>query len=270
MITPETFVDQLGKIFRERGFLSYESSTKDESRKEALTLHEGIRLVLGLKGEDSVYMYWEWRQLKSSFDVMWAEFDNCASIVEGRTTSAIAFCSKPETSLADVLNVLDLVKTVNLTAFPRAVRRPTKSESQVRFAGKRLGAILMTLGVASDLTESGYGDLLTTLSNSGEDEIDLLDHLDRVVRREQADATRIAPPSHIVILRALGRAFEKINADRIKDEIPALNFSEFLRETEENSNWAGLSDKDVLRRLLVIVPEEADTSKKAIEKFLSS
>jgi hypothetical protein len=215
-------------------------------------------------------MYWEWRQLKSSFDAMWTEFDKSASKIDGRTTSIIAFCSRPEISLADLLQVLDLVDQRNLLAFPQAVRRPTKSESQVRFVGKRLGAILMTLAIAADLTNSGYGDLLSTMSEAGKDEIATLDFLDRLIVREQFDKASIKGPSQIVISRALGRAYEKTNIDRARDEISEFNFSEFLRETESNSNWAGLSDKDVLRRLLTIAPDTAEASKKANEKFLSN
>lgn len=269
MISAGSFLDQLRKLFQERGFLPYENSAKDKSSKDALTLHEGVRQVLGLRTEDSVYMYWEWRQLKSSFDAMWTEFDKAASKIDGRTTSVIAICSRPELSLADLLQVLDLVDQGNLLVFPQAVRRPTKSESQVRFVGKRLGAILMTLAIAADLTDSGYGDLLSTMSEVGEDEIDALDFLDRLIVREQLDKASIKAPNQIVIARALGRAFEKTNIDRAKDEITELNFLEFLRETESTANWAGLSDKDVLRRLLIISPEVATTSQSAVEKFLS-
>jgi hypothetical protein len=270
MISADSFLEKLRKLFEERGFLSYENSSKDKSSENASVLHEGVRQVLGLKTEDSVYMYWEWRQLKSSFDAMWTEFDRSASKIDGRTTSIIAFCSRPEISLADLLQVLDLVDQRNLLAFPQAVRRPTKSESQVRFVGKRLGAILMTLAIAADLTNSGYGDLLSTMSEAGKDEIATLDFLDRLIVREQFDKASIKGPSQIVISRALGRAYEKTNIDRARDEISEFNFSEFLRETESNSNWAGLSDKDVLRRLLTIAPDTAEASKKANEKFLSN
>lgn len=270
MISADSFLEQLRKLFQERGFLPYESSAKDKLTKDALTLHEGVRQVLGLRAEDSVYMYWEWRQLKSSFDAMWTEFDRAASEIEGRTTSVIALCSRPELSLLDLFQMLDLIDQGNLLAFPQAVRRPTKSESQVRFVGKRLGAILMTLAIAADLTDSGYGDLLSTMSEAGDDEIDLLDFLDRLVIREQLDKASIKAPNQIVIARALGRAFEKTNVDRVKEEFSEFNFLEFLRETESSANWAGLSDKDVLRRLLTIEPETADSSLRAIEKFFLS
>lgn len=269
MILAASFLDELRKVFQDRGFLSYEGSANGKLSKDALTFHEGIRQILGLKTEDSVYMYWEWRQLKSSFDAMWTEFDRAASQIDGRTTSAIAVCSRPDTSLANLLQLLDLVDPANLSTFPQAVRRPTKSESQVRFVGKRLGAILMTLAIAADLTDSGYGDLLSSMSEAGDDEIDLLDFLDRLIARERTDKASIKAPTQIVISRALGRAFEKTNIDRAKDEIPELNFLEFLRETESTANWAGLSDKDVLRRLLAISPEVAATSQSAVEKFLS-
>lgn len=269
MIAPSDFLANLKSQIDESGFVSYFESTSKAS-SEGLALHQAIRKVLNLKPDDSIYMYWQWRELKIAFDAMWLEMDRAASEKESRITSVIAMSSKPDVKGEDMISIITSINPEKLLSFPRAIRRPTKSESQVRFIGKRLGAILMTIGIAADLTESGYGDLLSTLSNSGETEIDLLDHLDQIIIRESTDLNSIKPPQHAVILRALGRAFEKINEIRSKENVSELNFLEFLRETEESANWAGLSDKDVLRRLLAISPDETDAGKKANEKFLTN
>jgi hypothetical protein len=215
-------------------------------------------------------MYWEWKQLKTCLPAVWTAFDAAASKFEGRTTSAIASCSRLGFSANDLLSLIDLVDEKKLEVFPKAVRRPTKSESQVRFVGKRLGAILVTLGIAAEATDSGFGDLLSSMSQVAVDELQMLEQLDALVRREIGDPHQARPPSQVVILRALGWAYEEVNRARIEEDLPEFNFVEFLRETEASANWSGATDQDVLRRLLTIAPENADSSRKAIEKFLSN
>lgn len=270
MITGSVFIEQLIAQFRESGFIPYSHSHSHPKKRKELTLHQGIRSALDMKEEDSIYMYWEWRQLRTSLGAMWSEFDAAASKFAGRTTSIISVCSRPELTVNDLFSLFQLIDAKNLEAFPIAVRRPTKSEAQVRFTGKRLGAILMTLGIVAEATKSGFGDLLSSVSVATDDEIQLLDHLDGLVRREIGNPIEASPPSHVVVLRALGRAYEAMNQTRMSEDITEFNFCEFLRETEATANWSGLTDQTVLRRLLVMAPEDlADSSRKAIEKFLS-
>lgn len=269
MISGSEFVELLVARFHECGFSPYLDSQSGSKDRKELFFHEGIRGVLGMRDDDSIYMYWEWRQLKTAFDAMWAELDIAASKIDGRVTTAIALCSRPEVTVNDVVALLGAVNTGKLVDFPRTFRRPTKSEGQVRFIGKRLGAILMTLGVVVDATNSGYGDHLSSASYAAHDDIQLLEYLDGLVFRELGDPHEAKPPTQVVILRALGWAYEKVNESRLEEDLSEFSFAEFLRETEASANWSGLTDQMVLRRLLTIAPEKADASKKAIEKYLS-
>lgn len=270
MISGPIFVEQLISRFRESGFVPYSDSQSDSRKRQELTLHQGIRGVLNMRDDDSIYMYWEWRQLKTAFDSMWTELDVAASRFEGRTTSAIFVCSRPEFTESDLFSFFQMVDVENLEAFPIALRRPTKSEGQVRYTGKLLGAVLMTLGIVAEAMDSGFGDLLSSISDAADNEIQLLDHLDGVAKREIGNPHEAKPPSQIVILRALGWAYEEVNKTRVNEDLAEFNFAEFLRETEQSANWSGLTDQLVLKRLLAIAPERADASKKAIDKFLSN
>ena len=79
----------------------------------------------------------------------------------------------------------------------------------------------------------------------------------------------IAPMKSIVIVRALGFALQSTNKSRELDDLEPLTLSEFLFETDDNANWSGLSDQVVLKRLLSIAPDETETAKRAIDKFLA-
>jgi hypothetical protein len=147
-------------------------------------------------------------------------------------------------------------------------RRPTKSESSVRFVGKITAALLSTLGVIEESRKSGYGDLFSSLTDQVRTNEELLAHLDSMCA--SIDSTlSLSPPKSIVILRALGKAFEESNKQRARDDLAELSLSEFFIETEESANWAGLSDSVVLKRFLAISPEDAEAAEKAIAKFLA-
>jgi hypothetical protein len=269
VISGPIFIEQLISRFRESGFVPYSDSQSDSKKRQELTLHQGIRGVLNMRDDDSIFMYWEWRQLKTAFDSMWTELDLAASKLDGRITTAIAMCSRPASTTNDLMSLLSAVEPEKLVDFPIPVRRPTKSEAQVRFIGKRLGAILMTLGVVVEATNTGFGDLFSSISFAVDDDIQLLDHLDGLVHREIGNPHEATPPSQVVVLRALGRAYEKVNQTRVSEELSEISFAQFLRETELTANWSGLTDQNVLRRLLVMAPEDiADSSRRAIEKFL--
>ncbi len=214
-------------------------------------------------------MYWEWRDLKPSFDAMWVALDAAASKIEGRRTSAIAFCSPESRNLVEIKTLFDRIDFDQMSAFPSATRRPTKSEAQVRFTGKLLGAILMAMGTLESVRDSGFGDLFSSLAKEDTSNVNLLALIDDALSQELGDLKLATPPQSIVVLRALGWAIQHMNETRISDELPPFNLSEFFLETESSANWSGMSDKVVLRRLLAMAPEEgADASKRAIEKFL--
>ena len=254
----------------EKGFIPYGSVKLGKRPKdEGLLFHEAIRDALGMRFDDSVYMYWEWQKLSLALNAMWSELDDAASQIAGRRTTAIASIFEPTVDLEKVNLLLGLTNSnTSLIEFPKIVRRPTKSESAVRFAGKMLGALFATLGALEETRSSGYGDLFSSLADKPRTNEELLLHLDAMCLATNP-TLELQPPKSIVILRALGNAFEDSNKSRSNDDMPELSLGEFFVETELSANWAGLSDQVVLRRLLLISPEEADAPKKAIEKFFA-
>ena len=254
-----------------KGFIPYGAVKLGKRPNDTgLLFHEAVRTALGMKFDDSVYMYWEWQSLATSLNSMWNALDDSASRIIGRRTTAIASIFE-ETVTIDEVNVLlnDVVSNSSPTEFPKVVRRPTKSEAAVRFVGKMLGALFATLGALEETRSSGYGDLFASLTDKPRTNEELLRHLDGLCRLI-SPSLELKPPKSVVILRALGNAFEDTNKLRAKEDMSELSLSEFFIETELSANWAGLSDQVVLKRLLLISPEEADAPKKAIEKFLAN
>lgn len=254
-----------------KGFIPY-GAVKLGKRPNGtgLLFHEAVRTVLGMKFDDSVYMYWEWQGLATSLNSMWISLDDSASRIIGRRTTAIATVFEESVTIQEVNLLLnDVISNSSSIEFPKIVRRPTKSEASVRFVGKMMGALFATLGALEETRSSGYGDLFSSLTDKTRTNEELLLHLDDMCRVANS-SLELQPPKSIVILRALGNAFEDTNKRRAKEDMPELSLSEFFIETELSANWAGLSDQVVLKRLLLISPEEADAPKKAIDKFLAN
>jgi hypothetical protein len=156
-ISQESVIESVQQKLLSEGFLAYEKIRLGKRLDSGLTLHEVIRRSVGMKDGDSTYMYWEWRELKPSLDAMWTALDEAASRVEGRRTTAIAFCSPDSRSRDEVLRMLESVHVIETNSIPSVTRRPTKSEAQVRFTGKLLGAILMAMGTLELTRDSGFG-----------------------------------------------------------------------------------------------------------------
>lgn len=259
------------EILNSKGFIPYGSVKLGKRPNDTgLLFHEAVRTSLGMKFDDSVYMYWEWQSLETSLNAMWKSLDDSASHIAGRRTTAIASLFE-ETVTIEEVNVLlnEVTSNSSPNEFPTIVRRPTKSEAAVRFSGKMLGALFATLGALEETRSSGYGDLFSSLTDEPRTNEELLHHLDGLCGTI-GPSLELKPPKSVVILRALGNAFEDTNKLRAKEDMSELSLSEFFIETELSANWAGLSDQVVLKRLLLISPEEADAPKKAIEKFLAN
>ena len=253
-----------------KGFIPYGAVKLGKRPNDiGLLFHEAVRTALGMKFDDSVYMYWEWRKLSQALNAMWIALDDSATRVLGRRTTAIASIFVETVTISEVNLLLDdVMSNSSPIDFPKVIRRPTKSESAVRFAGKMLGALFATLGALEETRSSGYGDLFSSLADKPRTNEELLLHLDALCKAANP-TLELQPPKSIVILRALGTAFEDTNKLRAKEDMPELSLSEFFVETEMSANWAGLSDQVVARRLDSISPEKTGASRNALEKFLA-
>jgi hypothetical protein len=78
-------------LLRQKGFIPNGAVKLGKRPNSAgLLFHESIRESIGMKSDDSVYMYWEWKELSISLNAMWVVLDVAASKVAGRPTTAIA------------------------------------------------------------------------------------------------------------------------------------------------------------------------------------
>ena len=266
-------------LVQAEGFAPYVSAGAGSSAR-GVQLHESIRRAIGMtkvseKGvvsalDDSVYMYWEWKELKKALDVLWTVLDDSASRMFGRRTTAIACCAAPGRTSDEVVALLTNAKVPAGLQFPTTTRRPTKNESSVRFGGKLLGALLQTIAVLEQGLNAGYGDLFSTLGQEEHTNIELLEVLDARCRLLQANGTKLIAPSSTVVVRALGRALDKHNEPIKREDGQPLSLGQFLAATEETANWAGMTNQAVLTRLLTIAgPDDSVAAIKEIERFLA-
>jgi hypothetical protein len=252
----------------EKGFLPFGAIKLGKRTLPGITLHEAFRNAIGMKPDDSVYMYWEWEELNAFISGFWVAIDNAASVHLGRRTTGIALAFDETRSLAEMDSLLKKVEFAQVNSLESITRRPTRNEASIRFVGKLLGACLSTLAVIETTTSCGYGDLISSLSTSSVSNVNLLKILDERAKSIGIPLGDLSAPESVLIPRALGWAFEKFNADLVAEDQSQLSLAEFFVETESSANWAGLSDQSVLRRLLVIAPEKAEGQIKAITKFL--
>lgn len=267
--TPIEVLGEMEGALRREGFLPYEKIKLGKRMSTGITLHESMRSALSMKPDDSLYMYWEWSQLKPAIDSLWTALDVAASKIEGRTTSSVAFAGRENSTLSDVCRMIEAVDTSNLLIFPIAHRRPVHSESQVRFVGKFLGACLQTLGILVSNSESEYGELFSELAKTPLSNEELLAFLDEKCGSLGKDLSSLSKPKSPVILRALGFALQVTNEARDFEDLAELSLSQFLIETDATDPWINFSDVSVLKRLLEIAPEKSMTGLASIKKFLS-
>ena len=266
----QSILDGTIKQIEAEGLLPFGSIKLGKRTKPGITLFESLRNSLSMKIDDSVYMYWEWIELERFVSELWTALDESATAFVGRKTSAIAVAFEESLTTEEILKILRNVEFQDSTKGIEAIsRRPTKSESSVRYVGKLLGACFTTIGIVEKANNCGYGDLFSTLSSDSRTNIELLSDLDEMAKGFDVPLTTLQPTDSVLILRALGWALEKVNEERKQEDQTPLTLSGFLFETEQSANWSGLSDQAILRRLLAISPETAETQQKAIAKFLA-
>ena len=264
----ESTIVRVRQSLNESGFLPFGGIKLGKRTAPGVTLHEAFRNAIGMKPDDSVYMYWEWEELGAYISGFWDAIDGAASVHLGRRTTAIAMAFDETRTLAEIDSLFEKVEFAQVHSLESITRRATRNEASIRFVGKLLGACLSTLAVIETTTSCGYGDLISSLSTSSVSNVNLLRILDDRAKSSGIPLGDLSAPESVLIPRALGWAFEKFNADLAIEDQSQLSLAEFFVETESSANWAGLSDQSVLRRLLVIAPEKAEGQVKAISKFL--
>jgi hypothetical protein len=115
-----------------------------------------------------------------------------------------------------------------------------------------IGAILETIGVIAESEDCGYGEVLSWMANPILGDEELLAKLDercssRGPHQQMQDKSTYIP-------RELGRAYMLVR-DQRNDSSGSLSFSGFVSEQDVEANWEGLSNLSILKRLLVIAPQ---------------
>ncbi|MEY4081231.1 MAG: hypothetical protein RL430_1661 [Actinomycetota bacterium] len=113
---------------------------------------------------------------------------------------------------------------------------------------------MLAIVVAKEQREVSFGDLFSDLSKLHLDNEGLLAHVDDIILESKIEIDALPDPVSLVIARLLVSAIaaESELLERESDRSVSLGACEFFALTEENANWAGLSDSAVLDRLLRI------------------
>lgn len=267
MPTSVQILDAIKNVITTNSLISSDEMTLGVRSKSGVTFHEAVRSSLEMRTNDSYYMYWEWRELRRSFESFWIELDLAASNVAGRPTTAIALLG---TNPALAITVLDRANPDRIPDFVLPHRRPTSSESQVRFVGKLLGSCLQTMGIVATNAEIPLGQVLSRIAGNDFSDEELLEFLDRWCLEIAGDVTTLKKPNSAILLRALGFAYQTTTQTFIEEFVENLSLADFIKATNDTSPWASYSDSGLLRRLLDISPDETESSKRAIDKFLNA
>ncbi len=260
------FFHAVGEVLRREGF---RPSGTEEGTSIGLTLHEAIRRTLRddgsrLDSDVADVGFWEWEEIRSFLNSVWTALDKVALVQPLGRHSALAWAHQSERTLQEVLSLLEDAEGVTLPPVPTATRRPVIAG--IPQSGKTLGSILETLAVIHEFTGTPYGDLLSSMASLDLSDEGMLRVLDSQCTSLSRDLERTDKRS--VIPRSLGRAYLAMSKSFEMDEVQAPSFAQFIRLEETESNWSGMSDAALLKRLLAVAPEESETFKKAIARFL--
>lgn len=242
------------------------------TKVEGLTIHDSLRSALNMKSEDSVYVYWNWEELIEFLRDAWRRLDAAASEVAERKTSTIAFLFDESQTIVDALNVLDRVDCRNTPRIVMPLRRPTTpgEGTRIPLANTLVGAIVRTISMVVRSHDVSFGDLLSELASVEMGDADLLRIVDRRLGDGIESRTALPPGENVLMMRALVRAFQTAVSVESAESSRFRSFSGFLVHLEQEANWAGLSDQSLLRRLLNVAPETAQSELKRLEAALGA
>ena len=258
-MSSQNFFSAVAEALVERGFQPF--GLEVEKNGTAINLHEAVRFALtGSVNTANLpdTSFWEWQEIRPFLGNVWANLDSAVSVVDPNERSAVVWCHPDSRKIEEVLNLLVEASKRPLLARPSATRRPTP-RGLVQSA-KVAGAIVEGLAVLHENSPLTYGDLIESVVSTLPDlatDLDLLVEIDRLCVRDQVD--RSITDNETLVPRALLRAFikERKAADERGD---SLFFLAFLRSESAINNLAGLSDRALLSRLLVLEPERSGSA----------
>lgn len=248
------------------------SIRQGNTKSEGLTIHDSLRSALNMKSEDSIYMYWNWEELVGFLHEAWRRLDAAASDIAGRKTSTIAYLFEDGRSVDDALAVLDRVDCDNSMHVVMPLRRPTTpgEGARIPLANTLIGAIVRTMSMVVRSHEVSFGDVLSQCASVDTGDVDLLRRVDSSLGGGIESRAGLPPGENVLMMRALVRAFQGAVSSESDESSRYQSFSGFLVHFEQEANWSGLSDQSLLRRLLNIAPETAQSEMKRIEIALGA
>ena len=257
-----SFFSIVANVLTREGFRPSEFLAKDH---DGVSLHEAIRYALDPKGkpEEADVSYWNFNIMREFLVAVWRELDDVVTSRLGKKTSALSWSYSKHRGKEEVLEVLRQCRNDAIPAIPILERRP--KGHNIPQSGKMIGAILETIGVIAESEDCGYGEVLSWMANPILGDEELLAKLDercssRGPHQQMQDKSTYIP-------RELGRAYMLVR-DQRNDSSGSLSFSGFVSEQDVEANWEGLSNLSILKRLLVIAPEDSETHLKKISKLL--
>jgi len=260
------------RLLDKNGFVPTESLEKlaatDASKRgpqDKLTLFEIVRLASGVDWshrEWSDLSFWDWPDLRSSWKKVWEALDESVHGIGAGSQRAVVWAFNKNRTQEEIRVLLAIcADNFHNIDVPRPEPRP---EARLMVGqGKTPAALANTYAVLRQGTNLAYGDLLSaSIRDTGSDE-DLLAKLDLLV--ESTGIDRSIAEDQSLIPRLLVRA--KSEEEKTGETGPST-FIAFIERMDEISNFEGVSDFALQRRLAQMAPEKNASARKILETSL--
>lgn len=268
MHNPSSIILKAANLIANRGHISAKAAKSTNPWSSGpLTLHGALRISCDMDPADSVFAYWQWREIRSLLDSVWGSLDDRVAQVSGERLPSIVWANQDRRSAEEVVELLQGVNPDSTPEIETITRRPRRnpkfvpggtvppSRSSILLGdGTLQTSLMLSIVVVKEQCEVSFGDLFSDLSELRLDNEGLLAHVDDMIFQANIAIDEIPDPVSIVIARLLvgAVAVESELLETQSDRPVSLSACEFFALTDENANWAGLSDTAVLDRLLRI------------------
>ncbi len=289
MLSPSSVLQGAATLLESRGHVAAKlAKSANQWSTGPLTLHSAIRITCDMDPGDSVFAYWEWRDIRGLLDAVWVALDAETCLRAGESIPSIVWANQEGRSSSEVVDVLKSARATDFPVVSSITRRPrrnpkfvsggTVSPARGSFLlgdGTLRTSLAVSIVVLKEQRGNSYGNLFSELAQLNLDNESLLAHVDDAVITSVGDVQEIADPLSLVIARLLVSAIA-VQSEVLESETDrpfSLGLCEFMAITDENMKWSSLSDTKVLERLLHIseklgLGEPARTRPEAILKEL--
>lgn len=268
MIESQSVVALVLELLQSRGHVSARNFKNGKPWGSGpVTLHTAIRLACDMDPNDSVFAYWQWRELQTLLSEVWGVIDAAVAELAGDSRTAVVWFNEVNRSAEEISVLFELCAPRSLVEIPKVTRRPRRNPKFVRGGdvsparssfllgdGTLRTSLAVALVVLKEVAEIPYGDLFNSFTEFPGSDEELLAAVDDRVLSIAGDPDRIVEPVSLVVARLLVQALnsESELLETESDRMKALVYGEFFSLTDANANWAGMTDVAVVDRLLKI------------------